>query len=132
MSPSIQSELNAEVLSFDGARRDAMLAGDADALDGLLADDAVWIHASSNIDTKASFIEGIRSGRLQCFRFDQEYLSVRLYGPVALLSGIVDLEVAASEGKRRASRSRYTCAWVGDQGRYRMVFWQSTRMTEPG
>jgi ketosteroid isomerase-like protein len=132
MSPSIESELNAEVLTFDSARREAMLAGDVDALDRLLADDAVWIHASSSIDTKASFIEGIKSGRLQCFRFDQEYLSVRLYGPVALLSGVVDLEVAAPEGKRRSSRSRYTCAWVGDQGRFRMVFWQSTRMADHG
>jgi ketosteroid isomerase-like protein len=131
MSPSIHSELNADVLKFDSARREAMLAGDVDALDRLLADDAVWIHASSSVDTKASFIEGIRTGRLQCFRFDQEHLSVRLYGPVALLSGIVDMEVA-SEGKRRSSRSRYTCGWVGDQGRFRMVFWQSTRMVDHG
>jgi ketosteroid isomerase-like protein len=131
MSPLIHSELNAEVLKFDSARREAMLAGDVDALDRLLADDAVWIHASSNIDTKASFIEGIRTGRLQCFRIDQEHLSVRLYGPVALLSGIVDMEVA-SEGKRRSSKNRYTCGWVGDQGRFRMVFWQSTRMVDHG
>jgi ketosteroid isomerase-like protein len=132
MPPSIHNELNAEVLKFDGARREAMLAGDADALDRLLADDAVWIHASSKLESKASFIEGVRTGRLQCFRMDQEHLSVRLYGPIALLSGIVDMEVAAEGGKRRSSKNRYTCGWVGDQDRFRMVFWQSTRMADHG
>jgi ketosteroid isomerase-like protein len=132
MSPALHSELTAEVLKFDSARREAMLAGDVDALDRLLADDAVWIHGSSSVDTKSTFMEGFRTGRLQCFRFDQEHLFVRVYGPVALLSGIVDMEVAASEGKRRSSKSRYTCVWVGDQGRFRMVFWQSTRMADHG
>lgn len=116
-----------QVLQCERARREAMMAGDVEALDALLADDAIWVHGSSNIDTKASFLEGLKAGRMQCFRFDQQYTSVRMYGSLALLSGVVDMEVAL-DGIRRSAKNFYTCAWFGDHGRFRMVLWQSTKM----
>jgi hypothetical protein len=42
-----------DIDQLEGARRSAMLAADLASLDRLLADELVWVHASSNSDTNS-------------------------------------------------------------------------------
>jgi len=117
----------AEIERLETARREAMLACDIAALDSLTAPDMTWVHASSEVDDKSSFLEGFRTGRLKCFRIEQRQIRIQVYGDSALVSGIVDMEVAV-EGRRRSSSNRFSCVWVDGAAGCQLVRWQSTRI----
>ena len=117
----------AEIEHLERARREAMLACDLAALDRLTAPGMTWVHASSQVDDKSSFLEGFRTGRLKCFRLEHRETSVQVYGLSALVSGIVDMEVAV-EGRRSTSSNRFSCLWVDGAAGYQLVRWHSTRV----
>jgi ketosteroid isomerase-like protein len=124
-SPMTESDIE----RLEATRRDAMLAGDVDALAALLADDLIWIHASSKTDSKASFLQGFRDGALACFRLDYTPALTRLFAGGGMVTGTVEMEVAV-DGARRSQISRYTCLWT-DQGEgARLALCQSTRLPQ--
>lgn len=119
---------HAEIEQLEGARRAAMLSCDVAALDRLTSVEMTWVHASATVDNKESFLEGFRSGRLRCYRLEDRETSIHIYGASALVSGIVDMEVAV-EGGRRNSSNRFSCLWARGDAGWQLVRWQSTRIT---
>jgi hypothetical protein len=120
----------AEIEKLEEARRNAMLAGDLDTLDSLFAADLTWIHSSCTVDDKASFLQGFSRGNLRCFRLDHFHNCIRLYGSVALVTGLVEMDVEVN-GTRRSSTNRFSCLWVTRGGPPQLVSWQSTRVPSP-
>jgi ketosteroid isomerase-like protein len=118
---------HAEIEQLEHARRAAMLSCDVAALDTLTSAEMTWVHASAKVDDKQSFLEGFRTGRLRCFRLEHRETSIRVYGASALVSGIVDMEVAV-EGERRSSSNRFSCLWVRGDADWQLACWQSTRI----
>jgi hypothetical protein len=55
----------AAVLAAQKERMQAMVRGDVEALSRLLPDDLTYTHASGVIDTKASLLSSIQSGKLK-------------------------------------------------------------------
>jgi hypothetical protein len=117
----------AEIVRLEAARRDAMLSANVPILTDLLADEIVWIHASSKLDTKASFLREFSSGALRCVRLDHSEVASRVYGPTGLVTGVVDMEVVAN-GERRVAANRYTAVWANVGVGSKLVLWQSTRL----
>ncbi|MEP9350740.1 nuclear transport factor 2 family protein [Xanthobacter sp. KR7-225] len=115
------------VLELEASRRQAMLNGAEDDLDRLLAEDMLWVHGSSAVDGKSSFIAKFRAGDLRCFDLDYTEPSIRLYGRTALVSGTVNMDVAIL-GERRRSTNRYVCVWSLVGNAPQLVHWQSTRI----
>ena len=120
----------AEIEKLEEARRNAMLTCDLTALDRLFAADLTWIHSSSAVDDKASFLQGFGSGNLRCFRLDHSHDHIRLYDSAALVTGLVEMDVEVN-GMRRSSTNRYSCLWVTRGGHPQLVSWQSTRVPSP-
>jgi ketosteroid isomerase-like protein len=81
-----------QVLAVDGARRLAMLHGDTNALDPLLADSATIFWGDGTVDDKASTLALLRSGRLRYSQLDYEATRVRLYGQTAVVTGQVHIK----------------------------------------
>jgi len=65
--------------SLDKAWIKAVLARDIGALDRMYAPDLVYAHATGVVDTKASYLEKIRSGRQVYKTFDQDRITERAY-----------------------------------------------------
>lgn len=118
-----------EVDELEAARRGAMLAADVPVLARLFADDLVWVHSSSRLDTKRSLIEKFASGSLRCYRLDHSDVATRRYGSVAIVQGRLEMDVAV-DGLRRMSVNRYAGVWALASGPARLVLWQSTRVQE--
>lgn len=118
-----------EIDGLETARRGAMLAADLPVLAGLFADDLVWVHASSKLDTKQSLIEKFASGGLRCYRLDHSDVATRSYGSMAIVQGRLEMDVAV-DGVRRTSVNRYAGVWALASGTARLVLWQSTRVQE--
>lgn len=114
-----------EISALEEQRFQAQVAGDLAALDRLLSDQLVYTHSSASVDTKASFVESIKTRRpYQTVERSGE--EVRLHGDTAVVTGQARIEL---NGGNRLNL-RYTDVWVKGPNGWQMVAWQSTRLPE--
>lgn len=118
-----------DVLDRETQRFAAMVQKDVAFLGQVLADDLVYTHSSGNVDTKASFIDSLTSGRLAYEAAVPEGLGVRLFGEVAVLTGTAQIRVHV-HGKPLDLHLRFTDVYVKRQAGWQMVAWQATRLPE--
>ena len=113
------------VRQAEDRRIKAMIDDDFATLEAVLADDLTYGHSSGVVDTKASYIETLRSGKTKYLTFDRAPSVVRLYGDTAIVTGAATLSL---RGQPAPFTLRYTLAYVLREGQWRMVAWQSTRL----
>jgi ketosteroid isomerase-like protein len=123
------TDAESQVRAAESARIRATVTNDFEALDRLLADDLVYTHSNAQVDTKAQFIEILRSGRTKYQSIEPSDMTIRIYGPVAILTGQATVRVVAS-GEPRDLALRFTSAWHQRGGRWQFVAWQSTRVPQ--
>ena len=85
--------IEAQALQAETERYAAQMKGDVAAMQRLIGDDLVYIHSSTVQDTKASFIESIRSGNVKYRTTHRGEVKVRTYGCIAIISGSGRFEV---------------------------------------
>ena len=113
------------VRQVEDRRIKAMIDDDFATLDAVLADDLTYGHSNGVVDTKASYIETLRSGKTKYLTFDRAPSVVRVYGDTAIVTGTATLSL---RGQAASFTLRYTLAYVMREGQWRMVAWQSTRL----
>ena len=119
------SDVTAEILALETQRCAALVARDFDTLDELFTDDVKYTHSSGSTDTKASYLESLRSGALVYRSIERADTEVAVYDGAAVIATGVTLEIT-SAGTDRTIRGRATLTWVRDGGRWRFAAWQST------
>jgi hypothetical protein len=67
-----------EVLAAHERRLAATLAGDAAALESMMTDDLTFMHPDATVETKAQFIDGVRTKRYQYRSLTDEARQVRV------------------------------------------------------
>jgi hypothetical protein len=97
---------------------------DSTALQRFLADDLQYAHAGGQTQNKQQYIAAVLKGppRYESFAFSDT--TVRLYGPVAVLTGFVDVKMVG----RDAFRVRTLQVYTQHEGRWQMAAHQSTRL----
>ena len=106
----------------------AAIKGDAAALDKILADDLTHTHGGGRTETKAQFLEAIRSGAQKYEAIDYGEIKVRIYGLTAIVTSEPNIRTVNS-GQPSSSHSRFLHVFVKQGGKWRLVAHQSTRMT---
>ena len=114
-----------EVRKLEDRRYKAMCDADAKALDELLADSLVYTHSYGGADSKASYLDGIRSKKWQYRKIERPKENIQLHGDCAVVTGQVRIELM-SEGKPKTLNSAYTNVWIRATKGWQMVAWQST------
>lgn len=107
----------------------ALVSGEFDNLELILADDFVLIDLSGAVVPKATFIDSLRSGDLQFRAIQPEDVSVHVYGHTALVRGRTAIQ-GSFKGSPFAFNSRYTHTYFEQVGRWRMVAAQGTPIVE--
>src|SRR5258708_29466033 len=74
----------AEIEALDKAWSQAIVKADAAALDKLLADDLIYAHSTGVVDTKASYIAKIKSGKQVYKSFEIRNFTIKLHGDSAV------------------------------------------------
>jgi hypothetical protein len=120
----------AAVKTAELARFKANVDADAKALGLLLADDLDYVHSNGDIDTKASFIESLTSGRRDYVSMTADIQKVRLIGDVAITRGLAKVTVT-TDGKSQDLAIGYTDTWVWKDQRWQMTAWHSSRYPAP-
>ena len=117
----------AQVHAAEDARYAAQTSLDYSALEGLLADDLIYIHSSATVDNKRSYIDSMRDGSARYLAMKRSEVVVRTLGCVAVMTGIGQFDVQIKD-KRINVELRFHSLWISREGRLQFVSWQSTRI----
>jgi hypothetical protein len=119
----------AAVRAADDARVAAILAGDSAKLSAVLSDELRYGHSTGAVDTKASFIESLSSGRLKYIDFKYEERRFNMAGPgVAVMSGQAKVKSMSDKGPSEAVLN-FLAVWREEDGHWRFFAWQSCKLT---
>lgn len=122
----LKAELKAQADRWD----QAIVAKDRAAIEANMADDFRQIDGRGNVETKASFVDGLVSPELVLDPYTVEDFEVRLYGDTALLSGRTRM-TGRYQGKPFNSHYRYIDIYVKRHGAWKIVSVQISRIPEP-
>jgi hypothetical protein len=112
------------------ARFEANVNADAKALGTLLDDNLEYTHSNGALDSKASFIESLTTGKRDYVATTFDIQSVRIFGDVGIIRGTAKVTVA-DQGKPLDLDLGYTDIWLWKDGRWQMTAWRSARMPPP-
>jgi hypothetical protein len=103
------------VLQAEEKRRQALLTGDLDALDALLSPALVYVHSSGGQDSKASYLEHMRSGTLQYQSMSFEALQAHPASSCCIVTGRMLAQVTRN-GQPMSIRSLFMTVWAPAPG----------------
>ncbi len=115
-----------EALMAEDARYAAQTGKDFIALEQLIADDLVYTHSSSPVDSKQSYIESLRNGTVRYLAMRRSDVSVRIFGCVAAITGLGNFDVQLND-KDLSVEVRFHSLWAMRDGRLQFISWQATR-----
>ena len=110
---------------LESRRYRAMCEADAKTLEELLADSLVYTHSYGGADTKASYLDGIRSKKWVYQEVERPIEDIQVHGDCAIVTGQVRIQLL-SGGQPKKLNSRFTNVWVKGRQGWQMVAWQST------
>jgi reactive intermediate/imine deaminase len=115
-NPKIEQELLKVNQEYDAA----IVAGDANALDRIFADEFVYTTPDGEVRNKAGQLAFARSGDLKLESGKSDDVKVSVYGNTAVMTGLFTAK-GQFQGKNLDIRERYTAVWVKQNGRWRLV-----------
>ena len=107
----------------------ACLAGDAVALESLLADDMTLHSPFGTTQTKAGEVEALRSGQVEYKSVKDEEPVIRRHGQTGIVTGRADIEFQAG-GQAGQARVYYTAVYGFTAPDWHMLAWQATLRAE--
>lgn len=127
--PKMENKIEAQqaVLAAHEKRRVATLHGDADAVASMMTEDLTFTHANAVVETKAQFVEALKTRRLQYQSITDEDTTVRVHGNTGVVSGTCRIVVDAS-GSLIDIRVRFTELWVKEGESWQMILWHATEV----
>lgn len=117
------------VIALDKERMEAMTDKDVAKLKNLICKDLVYTHSSARLDTKDSLIDNMESGATVYTKCDPSGVTAQDLGDSVVLTGRADITVEAN-GNPNSFSVRFTDVWQNQDGQWRMVAWQSTKLPE--
>jgi len=116
-----------DILRAEEARYAAQMSNDFAAMERMFSDDLVYYHSSTVVDTKASFIESMRSGTVRYRKMTRGEVTTRVFGSVGIITGKGSFEVTA-RGQDMVLNLMFTVVWAKRGGTLQFVSWQATRL----
>ena len=113
-----------EILALEDKRFAAMIARDFAALEQMVHGELLYTHSSGVTDTKASWIESMKSGKVKYKSVNCSGRQVKFFGDVALTRGRAAIEVDI-DGQARSLRLLFLNAWTRTPQGWKFVAWQS-------
>jgi len=119
-----------DVAAAQDRRIAATIGADVAALAAMMSDDMTYTHSSGATETKAEFLDGLKTGKYVYRAILPGDRKIRVHGDAGIVSG--PCHVVIEPGGRRTELDLYfTELYVREGGRWRMVLWQATRLPGP-
>ena len=105
----------------------AMVDGDGQSLDALLAENVSYVHTNGKRETKRQFIDGITAGRRRYRQIEVQSQDVLPVGrETCVVTGRALIEMEANNGALLFPIA-YTAIQAQEEWHWRLVAWQATR-----
>jgi ketosteroid isomerase-like protein len=114
-----------EIKQLEEARNQAILRGDAIALERMTADDYTFITLKGELRTKADIVKGFASGAFKYQSRSISDLKIRVWDAVAIVTGRSTQE-GTENGKDYSGSYRFTRVYVKRNGAWKTVALQAT------
>jgi ketosteroid isomerase-like protein len=123
-------DVDQAVLTAHDRRIALTIAGDLAPLSAMMTDDLTYTHSSAVTETKAEFLDGLKSGKYVYREITPRDRKVRVHGDAAIVSGPCHVVIEPG-GKRTELDLYFTELYVKEGGQWRMALWHSTRPPAP-
>ena len=111
---------------LEAARCQALIDGDLDTVDTLVADDLVHVHANGVIDDKAGYMNGLRE-KYVFHQISRPDLNVRVFGNAAIMTGPLKQSFSVKGiDARHGVEGVSTQTWIRNDGRWRLASCHNT------
>ena len=119
----------AALRSAETTRFEAQVNADAKVLGQLLDEGLEYTHSNGDLDTKASFIDSLVTGKRDYVSSTATIETVRIFGDVGVIRGKAKVTVA-DHGQSKDLSLGYTDIWLWKDGRWQMTAWRSARLPD--
>jgi hypothetical protein len=114
----------------DDLRVAAMISGDKAKLDAAFSDELRYVHSSGKLDTKASFIEALASGKSKYNAMTYETRNFREVAPgLVLMDGRVRVKLGAKEPFTELYLG-FLAVYRMEKGAWKFLAWQSCKLDD--
>ena len=121
------SDNGAKIIALDKAPMQAMADKDIAKLKNMLCKGLIYTHSSARMDTKDSLIGNMESGATVYTSVVPSDVVAQDLGDVVVLTGVAKISVV-SNGTPNSFGVRFTDVYQNQNGAWRMVTWQSTKL----
>ncbi len=105
--------------------REAVVKGDTNAMDSILADDWVGINLAGDVESKAEQVKNLKDGSVDFEAIDPESVKVRVYGDAAVVMGSYHVKLTYN-GQKSEILVRNTEVFARQGGQWQCVSTQVT------
>ncbi len=121
----------AALTAADDARVQATTHADKAGLDAVFSDELRYAHSSGVVDTKASYMDSMLSGKLKYKTFEYEERNFKVLSlELALMTGRNKVKVVTATGEATMTLS-FLAVWRNEGGHWRFLAWQSCKLPVP-
>lgn len=123
-----------QVLDMQKKFQDLTVAGDADGVAALMADDAIFVHGNGAAQSKSEFVAAIKGGQMAFSRYELTDPKVIVFNGGAIVTGLVDLAFKTPPGANtppRVLHMRGSSVWVQTPSGWKLQLDQDTTLAGP-
>ena len=124
-----KGQIEQELTKLEQDRAQATVKGDTAFIDQNTADDYTFISPRGALRTKAQILADFKSGEIKLQAYDLDDLKARVYGDTAVVTGR-STQKGQAYGQDAAGQYRFTRVYVKQDGKWKAVAFQSTRVAE--
>ena len=117
------------IIDLDKKRMTATAKKDIATLKNMLCNGLIYTHSSARQDTKQSLIGAMESGSTVYTSMEPSEVKAQDLGGAVVLTGVAAISVN-SNGKPNSFRVRFTDVYENQNGTWRMITWQSTKIPD--
>ena len=118
-----------DVLAAEDERYRAMVDGDLEVLDRLLADAVSYAHSSGVRDTKEQYVAKVRSGYYDYHRIDHPVERVDVLGDTAIVVGRMTADLTV-DGTRKTIDNLALAVWTRTDAGWRLLGYAPTPLPD--
>jgi hypothetical protein len=119
------TDATSKIIALEKRRYQAMLAGDAAALEELCSDDLIYTHSKGDHDDKTSYLHKVASRHFTYLEITRSADRILVLDGAALITGRMAAKVSVV-GRIVHIDNRYLAVWARERGAWKFVAYQPT------
>ena len=124
-----QNNCDLNVFKSEDERFQLMVKADTLSLKKVLSDDLIYIHSNALVESKMEHISNIGSGNIQYKNIKIEQASYKKFKKLVLTTGVIQVTGVFKKADFQV-KLRYTGVYNKQNGLWKLLRWQSVKITE--